>query len=113
MGIQVEFNPDLALRNYSQFEEKSRKSEECIPRDLEVGMTYHFLKKDQRNYWLHGEIPLLETEGEGKLSKPLASIQILEVTHFLQDGVVWTRGTYKVLKIIEEGTIYFNGFNTV
>ena len=37
MGIQVEFNPDLALKNISNFEEGTRKEEECIPKNLNVG----------------------------------------------------------------------------
>ena len=37
MGIQVVFNPDLALRNMSHFESGERKETECIPVKLEVG----------------------------------------------------------------------------
>ena len=68
MGIQVEFNPDLALRNFSEFEKGNRKKEECIPKNLEAGEVYNFLKLGQRNYWLFGEIPLLETKGNEILS---------------------------------------------
>jgi hypothetical protein len=53
MGIQVEFNPDLALRDISEFKKGNRKEEECIPENLEAGKIYPFLKKDQRNYWLN------------------------------------------------------------
>jgi len=109
MGIQVEFNPDLALRNKSEFEVGNRKIEECIPDPLEEGKEYAFLKEGQRNYWLPGEQPLLETKGGGVLSVPKASIIILEVTHFLNDGKPFTRGRYKVVKVIKEGEIYFNG----
>ncbi|HBE90896.1 MAG: hypothetical protein A3E37_00380 [Candidatus Andersenbacteria bacterium RIFCSPHIGHO2_12_FULL_46_9] len=76
MGIQVEFNPDLALRNIAEFRAGQRKEEECIPENLKAGETYPFLKNGQRLYWLHGEIPLLETAGEGKLSRPKASVVI-------------------------------------
>jgi len=31
MGIRVEFNPDLALRNFSEFTAGRRKREECLP----------------------------------------------------------------------------------
>ena len=48
MGIQVEFNPDLALRDYSEFEKGNRKEEECVPKVLEVGKEYDFLKKGQK-----------------------------------------------------------------
>src|SRR3989338_8732296 len=99
MGIQVEFNPDLALRNIKEFKAKRRSLDECIPEDLESGEIYGFLKKGQRNYWLDGEIPLLETKGNAKLSRPLASIVILESTHFKIDGNIYTRGKYQVLKL--------------
>jgi hypothetical protein len=93
MGIQVEFNPDLALRDISEFKNGNRKKEECIPEKIEEGKIYNFLKKDQRNYWLFGEVPLLQTKGNDILSRPRASIVILEATHFFVQGVtldIWT-----------------------
>ena len=62
MCIQVEFNPDLALRHINEFEAGRRKEAECIPATLQEGEAYLFLKQGQRNYWLEGEIPLLETK---------------------------------------------------
>lgn len=112
MGIQVEFNPDLALRNIAATK-NGRKVEECIPEKIEIGATYPFLERGQRNYWLHGEIPLLETAGEGKLSLPLASIIILEARHILDGGEVWTSGTYKVVEIFTDDRAHFNGFTKV
>jgi len=109
MGIKVEFNPDLALRDISEHKNGNRKIEECIPEKMEEGKIYDFLKKDQRNYWLHGEIPLIETKGGEKLSRPRASIQILEATHFLKDGEVWTKGKYKVIEVFAGGEIKFEG----
>ncbi len=108
MGIQVEFNPDLALRAHGT---KGRLEEECIPNKLEVGKEYHFLKQGQRNYWLEGEIPLVVTEGNQNLSKPIASIKILEATHRLIDGKPSTWGTYKVKEIYDlmEDAIHFEG----
>src|SRR3989344_8042276 len=111
MGIQVEFNPDLALRNITEFKAGRRKIEECIPDTLEEGKIYNFLKEGQRFYWLEGELPLLETKGRGNLSKPKASIVILEATHFKENNKTYTKGKYKVIKIIPEGEIYFNGIN--
>jgi hypothetical protein len=111
MGIIVEFNPDLALRNILEFKSGNRKNEECMPESIEVGKIYDFLKKDQRNYYLHGEIPLLETKGGGVLSEPLASIIILEATHFVENNQIYTKGKYKVIKIISKDQVYFNGFN--
>jgi len=109
MGIKVEFNPDLALRDFSEHEKGNRKIEECIPEQLENGKIYDFLKKDQRNYWLHGEIPLIETKGGEKLSRPRASVQILEATHFLDTGEIWTRGKYKVIEVFKDNEIKFEG----
>lgn len=110
MGIKVEYNPDLALRDYQHFLDKKRQEAECIPQNLTVGATYPFLKKDQRLYWLHGEIPLLQTEGNEKLSLPIASIIINEATHTLRNGEVWTSGTYTVQEIFTDDTPRFNGF---
>ena len=113
MGIAVEFNPDLALRNISEFKAGRRKIEECIPDPIEEGRVYDFLKQGQRCYWLYGELPLLETKGQGNLSEPKASIIILEISHFKEDGEIFTKGKYKVIKIIPSGEIYFNGINKI
>lgn len=109
MGIKVEFNPDLALRDISEYKSERRKIEECIPKSLKEGKIYDFLKKGQRLYyisdsefWGKGQIPLMRTEGGEKLSRPLASIKILEATHFLEEGECWTKGKYKVIKIFDE-----------
>lgn len=109
MGIKVEFNPDLALRDISEYKKGNRKIEECIPELLKKGKIYNFLKKDQRNYWFHGEIPLIETRGNEKLSRPRASIQILEATHFLDNGEMRTRGKYKVVEVFKDDEIKFEG----
>jgi hypothetical protein len=100
MGILVEFNPELALRNISEYQKGNKKENECIPETLVVGETYEFLKKGQRNYWLFGEISLIETKGEGILSKPKAQIIILEATHFLIENEIYTKEKYKVIRII-------------
>ena len=113
MGIKVEYNPDLALRNINEFKRGARKEEECIPGKLEVDKIYDFLKEGQRNYWLEGEIPLLETKGNAQLSKPLASVIMLEATHFTHNGVPYTKGKYKVIEIFNDEKIRFNGFSKV
>ena len=112
MGIQVEYNPDLALRNIEEFRAGRRKEEECIPKGLEPGKVHPFLKQGLRNFWLEGEIPLVETEGSGKLSRPLASIVIQKSTHFMNDGKQCTRGTYRIVEVFdtESGKIEFEGF---
>ncbi len=113
MGIPVEFNPDLALRNIDHFKKGERDKEECIPENLEEGQVHTFLKKGQRLYWLFGEVPLVETKGNQNLSKPLASIIILESTHFLKDGETYTKGKYKVIEVFNDDKIHFNGFNKI
>jgi hypothetical protein len=110
MGIIIEFNPDLALRDISEFKNKRRKKEECIPEDIKNREVYEFLKKGQRNYWLYGEIPLVETKGNQQLSRPKASIIILEAIHFLEDGEVYTKGKYKVVEVFNDDKIHFDGF---
>lgn len=113
MGIKVEFNPDLALRDISEYKEGRRKQEECLPETLEEGKIYSFLKEGQRLYWLEGELPLLETKGMENLSKPKASILILEAIHFRENNKNYTKGSYQVVKIIPDGEIYFNGINKI
>ncbi|HBB37106.1 MAG: hypothetical protein UX02_C0002G0311 [Candidatus Moranbacteria bacterium GW2011_GWC1_45_18] len=104
---------DLALRDISEHKKVKRKIEECIPESLEAGKIYDFLKKDQRNYWLRGGIPLIETRGGEKLSRPRASIQILEATHFLEKGEIWTKGKYKVIEVFQDDGIKFEGLRRV
>ncbi len=113
MGIKVEYNPDLALRDMSEFQKGSRKIEKCIPENLEAGKVYSFLKKGQRNYWLYGEIPLVETKGNEVLSRPKTGIIILEAAHFIQDGEVWTRGKYKIVEVFKDDKIRFESFDRV
>lgn len=113
MGIKIEFNPDLALRNISEFKNGNRKIEECIPENLDTGKTYPFLKRDQRNYWLFGQIPLIETKGGEVLSRPKAGIVILEATHFVENDTVYTKGLYKVVEVFNDDEIHFECFDPV
>ena len=113
MGIKVEFNPDLALRNFSEFLSGARRKQECIPQTLELGQIYDFLKREQRNYWLLGEIPLIETKGSEQLSRPKASIRILEATHFVSDGDVYTKGKYQVLEVFNDDKVHFECFDRI
>ncbi len=115
MGIQTEYNPDLALRNIEEFKKGERKKDECIPENLAEGEIHEFLKKGQRNYWIEGEIPLLETKGNQQLSKPLASIIILEATHFLVNNEPYTKGKYKIIEVFDQNNkeIHFEGFAKV
>lgn len=110
MGIQVEYNPDLALRNIEEFKAGRRKREECIPAVLKRGQTHVFLKKGQRLYWLLGELPLVETTGNQNLSRPLASVVIKEATHVLIKGEPYTKGQYKVVEVFKDDKVHFDGF---
>ena len=115
MGIKVEFNPDLALRDISEFKKGKRKKDECIPEKIKVGKTYNFLKKEQRIYWFYGEVSLIETTTKGgTFSQPVANVEILEATHFMQDGEVWTEGKYKVKEIFNnEKSMFVKGCKMV
>ena len=113
MGIKTEFNPDLALRNISAFKSGERDEAECIPENIKTGETYPFLKNDQRLYWLEGEIPLVETKGNQQLSRPKASVQILEATHFMKDGKSYTKGTYKVIDVFDDDEIHFENLERI
>src|SRR3989304_7756743 len=113
MGIIVEFNPDLALRDWSEFQKKRRKKQECIPQKLQTGKIYDFLKKGHRNYWLMGECPLVKIKGQGNLSRPIASIIILEATHLLIKNEPYAKGKYKVIEIFDDDQIHFDGFTKI
>lgn len=108
MGIKVEFNPDLALRDIAEFKAGRRKIKECVPENMEVGKVYNFLKKEQRIYWFEGEVSLIKTTTKGgSFSQPVANVQLVEVTHFMQDGEVWTKGKYNVAEIFETNNKVF------
>jgi len=115
MGIKTEYNPDLALRNISESKTGKRKINECIPEKLKIGQIHAFLKKGQRNYWMQGEIPLVETKGDENPSKPLASVIILEATHFILDGETYTKGKYKIAEVfsLSDPKVHFNGFSRI
>ena len=104
----MEFSPELVLRNFSEHEKGQKKIDECIPKNLKVNKFYDFLKNGQRAYWLEGEQPLKEKSEDEKISNPIASIIILEATHFIENKKIYTKGKYKVVKLINKDEIYFN-----
>jgi hypothetical protein len=110
MGIKVEFNPDLALRAIEEYKKGKRAKEECIPTKLSAGKKYSFLKNGQRHYSIGTKTPLVETKGGEKISMPLASIRILEVTHFQKGDAVFTKGTYIVDRVLSHGWVDFGGY---
>lgn len=111
MGIQIEFNPDLALRAYNT---PNRSPEECLPSKLEIGGVYEFLKKGYRTYWVEGAVPLYETKGNGDLSRPLAAISIHEPRLVRDDALdLWTHGIYVVHALFDptDTSVYFEGMS--
>ncbi len=113
MGIKIEFNPELALRDYTEFRAGRRKESECIPEKLETNKVYEFTKEEQRNFWMLGEIPLIETKGGGVISRPIATVQMMEVVHFLEKNVVYTKGKYKVIEIFHDDKVHFEGTDKI
>jgi hypothetical protein len=109
----LEVNPALILRNADEAQTGQRKAEECIPDELQIGKSYPFLKKGQRIYWFDSEIPLIEKSTAGDLSRPLASVQIVEVTHVKDNGVLMTRGLYKVIEVFQDDSIHFEGLQKI
>jgi hypothetical protein len=109
----IEVNPALILRDTDEGQKGNRRPEECIPENLQTGQIYPFLKKDQRIFWFDGEIPLIVKGSDGNKSRPIASISILEVTHFVDNGTLWTRGLYKVTEIFGDEEIHFDGLEKV
>ena len=108
----LEFNPVLALRNISEYKNGHRKIEECIPENLEAGKTYQFLKHGQRSFWMNGEVPVVETDGKD-VSRPFGSIQITETVHFIENGQINTRGTYKVVDVFKDKDVHFEGLEKI
>lgn len=82
-------------------------------RSFDKGRVYNFLKHDQRNYWLFGEIPLVKTKGNQNLSRPKASVQILEATHFLKNKETYTKGKYKVIEVFKDNKIHFESLKRI
>ena len=114
MGIQVEFSQDLALRNIQECADGERDLEECILIDLRSDVIYDFLKEGQRVYPIDKEIPLRETR-MGQLSRPVASIRILEATHYWDDRreMVCTKGRYLLVEVFDpnDPTVQFEGYD--
>jgi hypothetical protein len=110
MGIAVEFNPELALRSQTAYESGARCETECLPVQLQEGQEYRFAKRGQRNFYLQGAVPLRETADNEAVSRPLASITIVEATHVLRDGEPWTIGRYRVDAVFTDDGPHFEGF---
>lgn len=113
MSINIRFAPDLVLRDFSEHLSGNKKDEECVPKSMKSGQVYSFLKLGQRVYWLDGEQPLLKKSVDGKISPPIASVVVLEYTHFKEREQIWTKGKYRIVKVLKNGEIYFNGCDPI
>jgi hypothetical protein len=101
MEIRPEFESALVLHNIREFVMDKRKFDECIPENLKEDREYGFLVPGQRNYWLLGKFPLHEKQEDGSVAEdPRAIINIFEVTHFIDNGQICTRGKYKILQVV-------------
>lgn len=111
MGIEVEFHLELALASIKRYRSKKANLEECVPDNLKPGEVYNFLRRGQGIYWMEDEIPLVEISHNGELSKPLASITILEETHFRKNNQIYIRGKYKIVEVftVNDNLIHFEG----
>ncbi len=91
---------ELAL---APFGTKRKKESECLPEKLEARKQYSFLKNGQLCFWLKSSIPLKKIEKDGKTSKPLASVVILDETHFMGPSErIYTAGTYFIKEVYGE-----------
>lgn len=109
MGIETITNFVLALRHHDECRIGRRGADECIPERLLSGQSYDFRKKGQRLFLMTEEIPLVETFGNEHISRPLASIRMAEVTHFVENHEVWTRGRYLVVEVFKDDAVHFDG----
>jgi hypothetical protein len=101
MEIKSEFESALILHNVREFVMDKRKFDECIPENLKEEREYGFLVSGQRNYWLLGKFPLHEKIEDGSVSEdPRAIVNIFEVTHFIDNGQIYTKGKYKILQVV-------------
>ena len=101
MEIKADFESALILANVREFVADKKKFDECIPENLKEGREYGFLVPGQRNYWILGKFPLHEKQEDGTVSEdPRAIINIFEVTHFIDNGQIFTKGKYKILQVV-------------
>ncbi|MBI4433511.1 hypothetical protein HY632_01955 [Candidatus Uhrbacteria bacterium] len=111
MGASIEFNASLALRVMAEYHAGRRRKEECVPEVLAVGEVHTFWKSGHRIYRLDLETPLRQTTGNCNVTRPLASVLLLEVTHVLVEGEPVTRGSYRIVERFDpnDPTVHFEG----
>jgi hypothetical protein len=103
MEIKPEFESELRLYNVREFVKDKRKFDECIPENLKEGREYGFLLPGQKFFGLLGKFPLIEiNEDEKKPGVTRATVNLLEVTHFTGDKNVFTKGKYKIVRVMDK-----------
>lgn len=74
---------------------------EFLPDRLDTEDIFSFVKEGQRVYPLHEDIPLVETQGDGKISDPIAMVRIVETPiHYRKNGKIYTSGRYEVVECL-------------
>lgn len=101
MGIQVEYNDVLALREWG---DEERAEVETIPPDLKEGDTYDYRKNGYRILPLMKAIPLVQTKGGQKFEKVVALVCIQNITVEADPmgDRIFTFGQYRVIKILDQ-----------
>lgn len=101
MGIKVEYNDVLALREWGDPE---RAEVETIPLELKEGETYDYQKNDYRIFPLKKPIPLVQTKGGQNFEKVVALVSIQNITveaDPMGDRII-TFGQYRVVRILNQ-----------
>jgi len=103
MEIKPEFESELQMWNVREFVMDRRKFDECIPENLKEGREYAFLLEGQKFFALFPKFPLVEKPEDPKgssITRGLANL--IEVTHFVDNDKVFTKGRYRIIRVISE-----------
>lgn len=99
MGVPVEFNAVLALRDAAESINEQRHVDEYLPDHPKVGQEYGFRKCGQRIYQLGVPLSLLTTAGDNKTMQKVGTAVIIEARHIMEEDHVLTIGRYRILKL--------------
>lgn len=115
MGVSIEVNDCLALREYD-YAEYAICEAGCVPKDLVANSQHEFLKIGYRVMPLDKPIPLAITEGKGRFSRVLGLVIIrcICVDKDPLSDQVQTTGVYWVSKVFndEESDQWLKFLNT-
>jgi len=102
MEISPSFESELNLWNVREFVTDKRKFDECIPENMKEDREYGFLLEGQKFFGLFAKFPLVEIDENNTQDVTRALVNIFEVTHFLDNEKLYTKGKYRVLRVISE-----------